>query len=133
MVVLAILGLALTLAVPTLERAMPSLVLRSAARTTMAALKEARARAIGTNSETILFVDLTGHRLWLAGGQPIALDPRLGITLTTAMREMIDGGAGGVRFYPDGTSTGGTVALALDGRRQVVGVEWLTGRAYLAQ
>jgi len=133
MVVLAILGIALALLFPALHRAFPALELKSATRTTLAALREARSLAIGGNREVVLFFDLAGRRLWLEGGKPIALDPRLGLTLTTATREVIDQGAGGVRFYPDGTSTGGRVALALDGRSQTITIEWLTGRAYVAQ
>ena len=37
-------------------------------------------------------------------------------------------GAGGLKFFPNGTSTGGRVVLAaVDGRR-AVNVDWLTGR-----
>jgi general secretion pathway protein H len=133
MVVLAILGIALALSLPALHRAFPALELKSATHATLVALREARALAIGGNREVVLFVDLTGRRLWLEAGTPIRLDARLGLTLTTATREVINQGIGGVRFYPDGSSTGGRVALTLEGKSQVINIEWLTGRAYVAQ
>ena len=133
MVVLAILGIALARSLPALHRAFPALELKNATHTTLAALREARALAIGGNREVVLFVDLTGRRLWLEDSRPITLDPRLGLMLTTATREVANQGIGGVRFYPDGSSTGGKVALALEGQSQVISIEWLTGRAYVAQ
>lgn len=33
-----------------------------------------------------------------------------------------------IRFYPDGTTSGGAFELALAGRRTVLSVNWLTGR-----
>ena len=132
-VVMTILGLALALALPALQRAFPWVELNNAARTTVTALRETRGRAIGSNREIVLYFDLSARRLSIDGARPISLDPRLGMTLTTATREVIRSGVGGIRFYPDGTSSGGTVELTLDRWRQVVGVEWLTGRAYLAQ
>lgn len=131
-VVMTILGLALALALPALQRAFPWVELNNAARTTMTALRETRGRAIGSNREIVLYFDLSARRLSIDGARPVPLDPRLGMTLTTATREVIRSGVGGIRFYPDGTSSGGTVELTLDRWRQVVGVEWLTGRAYLA-
>lgn len=132
-VVLTIIGMALALSVPVLQRSFPQLELKNAARTTVTAIREARALAIGSNRETVLYFDLSKGHLWVDGANPVSLDPRIGMTLTTATREVIQSGVGGIRFYPDGSSTGGSVELTLDRRRQVVGVEWLTGRGYLAQ
>ncbi|MFC6669230.1 GspH/FimT family pseudopilin [Marinobacterium aestuariivivens] len=33
-----------------------------------------------------------------------------------------------IRFYPDGSSSGGTVVLTGSGGRYEIGVDWLTGR-----
>jgi general secretion pathway protein H len=38
---------------------------------------------------------------------------------------------GGIRFYPDGGSTGGNVRLEANGRIYQVNVAWLTGEASL--
>lgn len=133
MVVLAILGLALALSAPAFQRAFPWLQLKNAASTTVTALREARGLAIADNRETVLYIDLNSRQLRIDGARPVSLDPRLEITLTTATREVIRSGVGGIRFYPDGSSTGGSVELMLDRWRQVVGIEWLTGRAHVAQ
>ena len=38
---------------------------------------------------------------------------------------------GGIRFYPDGQSSGGDIVLSLDGRSSRIIVNWLTGEARL--
>jgi general secretion pathway protein H len=37
-------------------------------------------------------------------------------------------GAGGLKFFPNGTSTGGRVVLAAGDGRRAVNIDWLTGR-----
>ena len=42
-------------------------------------------------------------------------------------------GRGGIDFFPDGTSTGGRITLALEGRNRRIDIEWLTGRIRVAE
>ncbi len=46
---------------------------------------------------------------------------------------MLAPGRGGIRFYPDGSSTGGRVTLSLEGLQMRVDVEWLTGRVRITE
>ncbi len=52
----------------------------------------------------------------------------LGLQLLTGTAELIDDGSGRIRFYPDGTSTGGRVTVTDAGRDYNVRIDWLTGR-----
>lgn len=133
LVVLAILGLIVALTAPAFDRVLPGLELRTGARTVAAALREARGLAIGENAEAVLTIDLDTRSLQVNSGPAVPLSPRLGITLVTATREIIASGAGSIRFYPDGTSTGGRVTLSLDKRRYDVLVDWITGRVTIAE
>jgi general secretion pathway protein H len=133
LVVLAILGLALALSVPAFYRVLPGLELRAGAHTVAAAMREARGLAIGSNAEVVMLIDLDKHALSVGGGPSVQVDPRLGITLITATREIIDSGAGGIRFYPDGTSTGGGITLSLNQRQYHVVVDWLTGHVTVGE
>ena len=58
---------------------------------------------------------------------PVPLDPALDIRLFTAESELVDESQGGIRFYPDGSSTGGRIELQLLGDRAAVNVQWSTG------
>jgi general secretion pathway protein H len=128
LVVLAILGLAIALAVPVISRAMPSLELKTTARSVAAALREARGLAIADNREVVVTVDLDNRLLSTgSGGKAVGLGRHLGISLYTAAEELIDAGAGSIRFFPDGTSTGGRVRVFLADRKYDVVVNWITG------
>lgn len=127
LVVLAILALMVGLAMPLLDRAMPSLALKSTAGEIAVALRQARSQAIGGNVEVAVLVDLDGRRVSLGSREPIVVDERYGISLFTGAEELIDRGSGRIRFYPDGTSTGGRVSIWLDERRFDVTVDWITG------
>ena len=125
LVVLAVLGLVLALAVPSLGRSLPGFALRSDVRTVASALKEARAAAIGLNRETTLVLDVEQRTLRLGERALVKLNPRVGISIEGANPEAP--AVGGISFFPDGTSTGGRVTLALGERKQHVVVDWLTG------
>jgi general secretion pathway protein H len=43
------------------------------------------------------------------------------------------GDSGGMRFYPDGQSSGGEIVLALEGRASRIAVNWLTGEPRLSR
>ena len=49
------------------------------------------------------------------------------ITFQTARSEAMSENIGQIRFFPDGSATGGRIGLALDGQRVEVVVDWLTG------
>jgi general secretion pathway protein H len=126
LVVLAIVSVVLG----TMVLARPSAVgarVNAAARGVVATLRLARAEAIARNTETIVSVDpQTGiiafsHGKWqLPGGAQV--------TLIFAETERTAAG-GGLRFYPDGQSSGGEINLRLEGRVARVTVSWLTGEA----
>lgn len=104
--------------------------LKSAARAVAAGLRDARGTAIARQEPTALFVDLANRRIEVEGqGKPRALPERLGLKLYTAQSEIVDEQRGAIRFYPDGSSTGGRVTLLGAGESQfLVDVDWLTGR-----
>jgi general secretion pathway protein H len=136
LVVLAIAALLMTAIPPLFSAAFPGIELKAAARRTMATLRLARETAIRTGTDTALVVDVEERRLELPGFKTVFLPHRLRIELNVASREQLDPQRGAIRFFPDGTSTGGVVTLARgDGQAQSgfqVGVNWLTGRVRMA-
>ena len=49
------------------------------------------------------------------------------ISLSTAQQEQLNAATGAIRFFPDGSSTGGGVGLSLGAERYDIQVDWLTG------
>lgn len=131
LVVMAIAAVVMT-AVPTLfSAAFPGLEMKSAARRTAATLRLARESAIRRGEETAVLVDLEHHRLTLEGYRALSLPDRLSFQLDAASSELIDEQRGAIRFFPDGSSTGGRLVLSHGGHGYQVGVAWLTGRIEL--
>jgi general secretion pathway protein H len=127
-VVLAILAVALAVAVPAFDRLAPGVSLRATARDAAALLREARSLAISGNREVAVIVDLEARSLGIAGSRAVErIDEDLGISLFSAAEERLDRGAGRIRFYPDGSSTGGRIRLTRGGNRYDVTVSWVTG------
>ena len=54
------------------------------------------------------------------------------VAMTVAETERA-GDSGGIRFFPDGQSSGGEIALTLDGRSARIAVNWLTGEPRLTR
>lgn len=130
LVVLAIVAIVSTLAVPLVFNAMPGVALEGAAREVAAALRAGRGRAIAGNREVAFTLDVDSRRFAVSG--PGAMRGTLGkdldISFTTARSELADETTGVIRFFPDGSSTGGRISLARGEREYHVDVDWLTGR-----
>jgi general secretion pathway protein H len=119
-VVIAVLGLALSVVVGFAARGHPGLDLASAADGLAGTLRSARVRAI-TRQSTVMFTPL-------AAGRGYAID---GVVHSFPADVSLTAGAG-IRFAPDGSSSGGVLRLATGGRAKVLQVEWLTGQVRIA-
>jgi general secretion pathway protein H len=132
LVVLALATLLLGVIPPLVSAALPGVELKSAARRTAATLRLARESAVRRGKDSALVVDVQARRLELAGFRTLSLPRRIALDLEAADREMIDEGRGAIRFFADGSSTGGRILLTRgEGRDREgyeVGVTWLTGR-----
>ena len=73
-------------------------------------------------------VDLEDRVMAIDTGRRLEFEAGLDLRLLTGTAELIDNGSGRIRFYPDGTSTGGRVTVGDDGRDFDVRIDWLTGR-----
>jgi general secretion pathway protein H len=131
MVVLVIIALVMGLVATSISRSISGAESRVAARKVVAALRYTRTQAILKKSETVFIVD-TDERTYQASGKPpVKLPEGIDVLLTTARSELTSESAGGIRFFPDGGSTGGHVELIVNGREYRVNVAWLTGEATL--
>lgn len=131
LLVLVLLATLLAVAAPRL-RPSATLTLDTATRTLVNALRQTRLTAMEQGRPLALQVDVERRELMLgAGGPRRTLPEELTLELTTAARERSDPQRAGVRFFADGSSTGGRVTLRLAGQVRHVDVAWLTGRIRL--
>jgi general secretion pathway protein H len=119
LIVLAVLALVLSLILRRGPLTSPALSVRGAAGQVAQALRTARSEAI-------------------AEGHPVALllNPALRVYVTTGTAPrvlhappsmLIVAPANGISFMPDGSSSGGAIAVEQAGHRAEINVNWLTG------
>jgi general secretion pathway protein H len=133
-VVLGIIAMIAVLAAPQFGSLGPGLKLRATAEELRGDIRRIRNTALRENRETVLLVDLEtgswrdGASRW-KGQAPAGTD----LALVIARQEQFSDTEGGVRFYPDGSSTGGTVTLSRGDRALRVTVDWFNGSVSIAE
>lgn len=133
-VVMALALILVALVPPMISAAIPGVELKAAARRVAAGLKLTREEAIRRGTAVAFTMDVEERVFKIDGPFPVTQLPEsLDLKLLAAESEMRDDGIGAVRFFPDGSSTGGRVILSREARGFQVGVEWLTGRVVLAE
>lgn len=128
MVVLVIGVLLVSLVPPLLSGMSGTTELRGAARQLAAGLRSARNAAITRQREAVLTLDLAQHRFGVSGDRRVVALPE-GVTLKlyTAQAELRDSKTGNIRFFPDGSSTGGHIVVGGPKLAYRINVDWLTG------
>jgi general secretion pathway protein H len=103
--------------------------LKSASRTLAAGLRQAQSVALATRRDATLVLDLEAREFQVSGTEGSRSLPKdLELKLFTAQQEVASESKGAIRFYPDGSSTGGRITVASGERRFLIDVDWLTGR-----
>lgn len=126
--VLFILALVAAFVVPSLGSG-EAVALKGAARSLAAGLRHTRNRALNDNRSAALALDVVKREFQLPGEKRIHKLPGLvDIVLFTARSEQQSAERGAIRFFPDGSSTGGRITLSTERLRYLVNVDWLTGR-----
>lgn len=129
LVVLVVMALVFSVTVPMVSAGMPGTELKGAARQLAAGLRKARSYAVTQKSEAVLTIDVDKRNFVVTGDeQNYALPPKLDISLFTAQSEMLREKVGAIRFFPDGSSTGGRITVAFNDRKFHVNIDWLTGQ-----
>lgn len=133
LVVLAIMGF-LTLTSVVYATVMPSVRLRTAGSELVGELKELRGAAIEANLVTSLNGGEGGWRFVRPKREEPLVLPS-GIALIYKAPSVIKGESytGGLRFFPDGSATGGYLELSNGEDRLRLTIDWLTGRLEIGE
>jgi len=122
---LAILGMVAVVVVPRLARAPGPIEIRTAASEVAALFRLDRNLALRTGRPVTTKVDVE-HGTILGGSGELVQIPR-GITFTFVRSSRVGGeDGGGVRFLPDGRSSGGVLTLSREDFSYRISVNWLT-------
>ena len=103
--------------------------LKAAARSLASGLRTAQSTAMATRRDALLTVDMESREYITSGEREARTLPRnIDLKLFTAQTEVTSEHRGSIRFYPDGSSTGGRITVSSGERKYLVDVDWLTGR-----
>jgi general secretion pathway protein H len=106
--------------------------LKVAARDIVSALRFARGQALISRQETTVTFDLTENTYTVSGRDKVYPIPKaIDITVVTAQSELTGEGLGSIRFFADGSSTGGRVTLERGKAAWQIDINWLTGQIEL--
>jgi general secretion pathway protein H len=128
LVVMGIMGLVLVVVINARPKAVATRIAVTA-RAVAATLQLARAQAMAGNTETVFQIDTDRLQFGLPRSMH-SLPKGMAVAMNVAETERV-ANIGGIRFFPDGQSSGGEIALTLDGRSARIAVNWLTGEPRL--
>lgn len=127
LVVVALIAVAATVISVSLGDGLSGARVRAASRDLVAALRYTRGQAIVKREQQTLRIDVEQRRYRAPGKSWVELPKDMTMKLFTARSELEEEGVGRIRFFPDGSSTGGHVELVHGGASWRVEVVWLTG------
>ena len=105
---------------------------KAAARDIVSALRYARGQALMTHQETTLALNLSENTYPVSGRDKVYTLPKaIDVTVVTAQSELTGEGLGNIRFFPDGSSTGGRIPLERGNVAWQIDINWLTGQIEL--
>ncbi|TRW90320.1 type II secretion system protein GspH [Candidatus Methylobacter oryzae] len=106
--------------------------IKAAARDIVSALRYARGQALMTHEEATVTIDLGNNSYTVSGRDKIYEIPEdIDITVVTAQNELTGEGQANIRFFADGSSTGGRVTLERGQTAWKIDINWLTGQPEL--
>src|SRR3546814_693905 len=104
--------------------------LRNATKTLAAQLRYTRAAAIHTGEPRVLALDVDAAN-WHTGQREGDLPGKPTLDVLTAAQEQVRAGEARFRFFPDGSSTGGSITLSKGNAQWRIDVLWLTGAIHI--
>lgn len=126
--VLVIAAIMVGVVAPNLMPAVAGARFRSAVSDVVSGLRSVRSDALMHGRETVFVLDIDRHYYQISGKRKnFVLPDSVRLELFTAEQEKLGARQGGIRFFPDGSSTGGRITLSSPGHREYVDVNWLTG------
>jgi general secretion pathway protein H len=133
LVVLTIMALLLVVVLPVFGSRPKSVQLAATAADIVTALRLTRSEAILQNRTTHFLVNpAAGTFAAGTAGHLERIPPGVALTLFAGADQVMNPSVGIVTFFPDGSSSGGGVALTTAGLRYTVLVNWLSGNVSMA-
>jgi general secretion pathway protein H len=128
-IVLVIAGMTMAMLVSFSGKGASAADLKASARSLANGLRAAQSTAMAQRRDAVLTIDVDSREFSFSGEtRTHKLPEGVELKLYTAQTEVESQRKGSIRFYPDGSSTGGRITVSSGERKFLVDVDWLTGR-----
>jgi len=132
MVVLFIMVLGLSIMGINLSSGNNATAHQRAARDIVSALRYARGNALISHKETAVIFDLNNNSYTVNNRDKVYVIPEtIKVNITTTQSQLLGQQRGSIRFFADGSSTGGRVSLKRGENVWQIDINWLTGQIEL--
>src|SRR5690348_14632906 len=125
--VLVLTGIAMAVTAFSLDGGLDRARLDASGRDMAAALRHTRTRALVEHRPQWFTLDLNARTFASPGRDPQELPGGTALHVTSATEDVQHPGQARIRFFPDGSSTGGHIELSRKHREVRIDVDWLTG------
>ena len=134
LVVFAVLSLFLAISTPYLVSAVERSELNESIRQMATDIVKTKRQAVLTQQPMRFHIDLLNNS-YKDGehGPEKRLADEISITVTTIEEEVIKDRLASIRFFPDGSSTGGVIDFVYQDQRKSILIDWMTGRVNFAK
>ncbi|WNL48182.1 GspH/FimT family pseudopilin [Dyella sp. BiH032] len=127
LVVILLIGIAAAAVSVSVSQGLASARVNAASVELAAALRATRAQAIVRGKEQVFDVDTRKNTYKGVDQREVRLPSGMKLSITSAKEDQPNPTTGRIRFFPDGSSTGGHITLQREQRKWQVNVSWLTG------
>lgn len=129
MIVIAIMAAAAGVSMPMMARMYDAMQYRDAVRSVIASAKGARFSALSSGQPVDLILNPRSREVHINKTLKAELPETLSMKVTSAREVNLGDDRAVIRFYPNGSSTGGDIRLEHEsGRGLQIKVDWLFGR-----
>jgi general secretion pathway protein H len=126
-VVVALMALLTGIIAAVISGGLGSSRVRAASKDLVAALRSTRAQAVVQRESQVLVLDVERRAYQAPGRDWVELPGEMELSMLTAAEEQLDDNTGQIRFFPDGSSTGGHIELSRGEAVWRIEIGWLTG------
>ncbi|MBV2090211.1 MAG: GspH/FimT family pseudopilin [Candidatus Thiodiazotropha sp. (ex Ctena orbiculata)] len=132
LIVLVIAAALVALVPPAINRVLPGVKLKGASQEMASAIRFLRGWSVSQGEQGLFLLDLEEKHYTITPREKVYEIPQSAELKMVAASDEGDGEQqGGIRFFPDGSSSGGRITLSGGGRSHRIDVDWLTGRVSL--
>jgi len=134
MIALVIASLAMAIVLPNIPSVLASVKLKSTSRDIVSTLRSARSQSIIKGASYSVIFNVDEKNYFVKDKEKLHEIPNiLNIELLSADTERLSAEQSGIRFFSDGSSTGGRITLSTDKKSLAVDINWLTGKSTILE